>query len=596
MREGTGDWLRLERLRRLLDVLIRGPRRIVAPLVVVLAMTSVVAVGLDGAVLVGTGSASGASGPISDWTAAEAPLPTNADGNPFVTLGSVTCTSDGSCVATGDYTDTSGNQQGLIETFAGSAWTAAEAPLPSDAGANPRLSLGAVVCPADGSCVATGDYTDTSGSQQGLIETLASDTWTPMTAPLPSNAGDNPFVSLEPPACSSDGTCVVTGDYTDTSNDVRSTIETLSEGTWTAQQAPLPSNAGTSPGSSIGAPACPADGSCVAVVDYNDTTGNVQSSIDTLSGGHWSAMEAPLPSDDAASGHERNLLGPVSCPAVGSCVAVGSFTPTTGNFQGFIETLAGGSWTPLDAPLPANAPSADAVASLGVVTCPTPGTCVAVGWYYDTSGSYHVIDETLAGGTWTPTEEALPAHPAPRNPSDPGQGLGNVTCQDTGSCMAVGSYFAGRKDKGIIETLTSGSWSTIKAPLTTKAASDLVSTLDDVTCSSGGSCLAVGSSGGDPLVETLPGGEVAPSVSSADEATFTVGASGTFSVTATGTPLPVITKKGRLPKGLRFTAGTGTATIAGTPTGATGTFPITIEAKNGVAPTASQFLTLTVTS
>jgi hypothetical protein len=85
-------------------------------------------------------------------------------------------------------------------------------------------------------------------------------------------------------------------------------------------------------------------------------------------------------------------------------------------------------------------------------------------------------------------------------------------------------------------------------------------------------------------------------VSSANQATFSVGQSGSFSVTATGTPLPTITKKGRLPKGLHFAPGTGTAIISGTPTGAPGNFPITIEAQNGVAPTASQFLTLTITS
>jgi hypothetical protein len=445
--------------------------------------------------------------------------------------------------------------------------------------------------------VATGNYTDSGGDQQGLIETLAADAWTALKAPLPANAGGNPFVSLDAPACPVDGSCVATGDYTDTSGNVRSTIETLAGGSWTAQQAPLPFNAGASPGSSIGAPACPSAGTCVVMADYNDTSGDVQSSIDTLSGGQWSATEAPVPSNEAATGHQRNLLGPVNCPAPGSCVAVGSFTPTSGNFHGFIETLESGTWTPMDAPLPANAPSTDAFASLGVVTCPVSGTCVAVGWYYDSSGNYHVIDETLVGGTWTPTEQALPSRPAARNPSDPDQGLGNVTCQVSGSCMAVGSYFdTGRKDKAIIETLATGSWTTIKAPLTTKAASNQPSILHDVTCSSGGSCLAVGSSGGDPLVETLPGGEVPPSVSSVDQATFTVGQSGTFSVTATGTPLPSITKKGRLPKGLHYTPGTGTATISGTPTGAAGNYPITIEAQNGVAPTASQFFTVTITS
>jgi len=108
--------------------------------------------------------------------------------------------------------------------------------------------------------------------------------------------------------------------------------------------------------------------------------------------------------------------------------------------------------------------------------------------------------------------------------------------------------------------------------------------------------VAVGRFGGGPLIETLAGGESAPTFSSADQATFTVGEPGAFTVTATGTPLPDITKKGRLPKGLSFTKGTGTASISGTPTGAGGTFTVTIEAQNGVVPSASQSLTLTITT
>jgi hypothetical protein len=85
-------------------------------------------------------------------------------------------------------------------------------------------------------------------------------------------------------------------------------------------------------------------------------------------------------------------------------------------------------------------------------------------------------------------------------------------------------------------------------------------------------------------------------VSSADNASFTVDVAGSFTVTATGTPAPVITKRGRLPKGLHFTTGTGTAMISGTPLGAPGTFAVTIQAQNGVLPSASQFLTLTITT
>jgi len=477
------------------------------------------------------------------------------------------------------------------------AWNALEAQLPPNAGAAPLVFLGGVACPADGSCVATGDYTDTSGNQQGLLEKLSAGTWTAAEAPLPSNAGSNPRSSLSAPACPADGSCVATGDYTDTVGNVRSTIETLAAGSWSAQEIPLPGDAGANPGSSIGAPACPGVGACVAMADYTDTSGNVQTAIETLSGGTWTADEAPLPADEAASGHQRNILGPVACPAIGSCVAVGSFAPTSGTFQGFIETLSLGTWTATEAPMPANAPATDGFARLDTVTCPSVGGCVAVGWYYDTSGSYHEVMETQSAVTWTPVEQQVPAHPAAKNPTNTDEGIGNVSCPTTGACVAVGSYFDNsRRDKSTIATLAGGTWAVIKAPLPTAANENLASNLVAVTCSPAGACVAVGSAGGDPLIETLPGGESPPNVSSADQATFTVGQSGSMTISATGTPLPHITKRGRLPKGLHFSAGTGTATISGTPLGAPGSFPVTIVAQNGVFPTASQFLTLTITA
>jgi hypothetical protein len=592
MKALTSDRLRPGHSRlRLLAAIAAGPRLLSATLVVAFGTISMSVAGSTGSVTTPAFAAS----PVVAWTASSAPLPAGAGSDPLVSLSSVACPVDGSCVATGNYTDTSGDQQGLIETLSGGTWTALSAPLPAGAGTEPLVSLGSVTCPADGSCVATGDYSDTSGDQLGLIETLSGGVWTALLAPLPAGAGGNPRSTLNAPACPVDGSCVVTGDYADTSASVRSTIDTLAGGVWTAIAAPLPP--GAVPGSSIGAPACPADGTCEAMAEYTDISGNVQTAIETLSGGTWSPLEAPIPDGDAASGHQRNILTGVNCATPGSCVAVGSFTPASGNFQGLIETLSGGSWTPSAAQLPAGAPTTDGVAQLDGVTCPATGACVAIGWYYDTSGNYHVVMETQSGGVWTPMAQTLPRSPAARNPATPGQGIGNASCAATGSCVAVGSYFEkGHKDKAIIEALAGGNWSTIKAPLPTNAKGNPASDLQEVTCSTDGSCMAVGAVGGDPLIEALPGGETSPSVSSPNQVTFTVDTPGSFIVAATGTPVPSITKKGKLPKGLHFTAGTGTATISGTPLGVAGSFSVTIEAQNGVLPTASQFLTVTITS
>ncbi|HEY5435965.1 MAG TPA: putative Ig domain-containing protein [Candidatus Limnocylindrales bacterium] len=89
----------------------------------------------------------------------------------------------------------------------------------------------------------------------------------------------------------------------------------------------------------------------------------------------------------------------------------------------------------------------------------------------------------------------------------------------------------------------------------------------------------------------------APVITSLNNATFTVGNTGTsFTVTSTGFPTPVISETGALPGGVTFTANAnGTATLAGTPASGTGgTYPITFTATNGVGPNATQSFTLTV--
>ena len=91
---------------------------------------------------------------------------------------------------------------------------------------------------------------------------------------------------------------------------------------------------------------------------------------------------------------------------------------------------------------------------------------------------------------------------------------------------------------------------------------------------------------------TLTVNQVA-AIISANSSTFAVGAAGSFTVTATGSPKPVLSESGALPSGVTFAAATGV--LSGTPgAGTGGTYPITFSAQNGVGTTATQSFTLTV--
>lgn len=85
----------------------------------------------------------------------------------------------------------------------------------------------------------------------------------------------------------------------------------------------------------------------------------------------------------------------------------------------------------------------------------------------------------------------------------------------------------------------------------------------------------------------------APAITSANAATFDIGAFGSFTMTFTGSPPPVIGESGTLPGGVAFNASTGE--LSGTPAaGTTGTYPITFFASNGFGSAATQNFTLTV--
>jgi YVTN family beta-propeller protein len=79
-----------------------------------------------------------------------------------------------------------------------------------------------------------------------------------------------------------------------------------------------------------------------------------------------------------------------------------------------------------------------------------------------------------------------------------------------------------------------------------------------------------------------------PSITSAGEVTFNTGAAGSFTVTATGFPAPVLSESGALPAGVTFDSTDGV--LAGTPAaGTAGRYPILMSASNAGGITSQQF-------
>ena len=458
-------------------------------------------IALAGALVAGgVATLTGAAAAVEQQAAAAissivAPLPSGDSGASEAMLTADTCPSSGVCVAIGGYYDSAG-QAGLIEVRHSGSWTATKAPLPSDAASSTGIKLTAVSCVSTSSCVAVGNYLTASKGYYGLIETLAGGTWTASTAPLPSIdiPQNGPAVHLYDVSCSG-GTCAAVGDneYVSTmdGNTYQSAlIETLSGGSWTAEEAPT----GSGETQSLAGVSCPAAGDCEAT-GWGDLASPTTALIETLSAGTWQGQWAPLPANAANFG--ASFLQAISCISVGACVSSGYYTVSDSQ-EALIETLTGSTWQALQAPLPSSAGS-NPLVLLPAISCAST-TCAAAGTYTNRAGVPNVgFLETLASGTWSAIAAPRGAH---NSTTISFYGGADVACTASGRCLAAGGggHFPDGAD-GAIEKLTNGSWHALETPFPAGWSSPSLVRPLAAACPSTGSCVAVGWVGSTPQSE-----------------------------------------------------------------------------------------------
>jgi hypothetical protein len=417
----------------------------------------------------------------STWTAARAPLPTNAD-HTFAQVNSVACPAVSTCTAVGSYTGSAG-YQGLLLTKSGSSWTAVQAPLPAGAAADPYAILGSVACPSVSECIVAGRYFDAAGNLEGLLLTGSGSSWTAIQAPFPPGAATNPDVHLSGLACApASNECAAVGSYDDASTGGQQGLLLTGSGvSWASAKAPVPSGASGFPRVDIRAVTCPAASECVAVGSYLDSETDTQSLVVTGFGSSWSAVEAPLPG--GASDVGDTGLETVACSSVSACGAFGVYP---GGHGGWLLTGSGASWTAADAPLP---PNGELTNSLDAAYCHGVSPCTVVGSYDGTNG---LDGEALTGSrsSWAATETPLPGNAA----VDPETSLNSVSCVSAGTCLAVGTYTtASGKDRGVLISGASSSWSAIESALPRGGGPGSNSSLLDGACArKASSCVAVG--------------------------------------------------------------------------------------------------------
>lgn len=231
---------------------------------------------------------------------------------------------------------------------------------------------------------------------------------------------------------------------------------------------------------------CPAAGSCFAVGQYVDGSG-YQGMIATLQAGQWTAATAPLPSDKAATPNAQ--LVHVSCAGT-SCVAFGTYTATDNKAHFLVETLASGVWTPTAA----SSPILTNPKTVAGVSCGASNSCTLVGDYVGTDNLERGYVETY-NGTWSSHDVTLPVDAiSPSSASLALFKLEAVSCS-TSLCQAVGQYvITDGTSRGLAVSITpsAGTVNSTQLPMGSPAEYEF-GDLNRVSCASNGQCAAIGS-------------------------------------------------------------------------------------------------------
>lgn len=448
------------------------------------------------------------------WSLQAVPSPVGSTG---AQLRSVSCTAASACTAVGAY-KTVGATLTLAERWNGTEWHVQTTP--NSGTANNALS--GVSCKAANACTAVGG---TSGGT--LAEHWNGSEWVIQETPTSA-----PGSTLSGISCSSTTTCNAAGDdgeggslqesssgsswsigetkhATDDSEDVSCTSASACTAVgsyyplelsgsrilaarwngsdWSAQRAPNPPETTAVFFAGV---SCTAVDSCTAVGSYTTTT-----SPGTLPlAEHWNGSEWSIQATPTLSGVRNVGFGGVSCSAAAACTAVGTVEGPEDSTT-FVERWNGTEWAIQESPNPVESPNAQ----LYAVSCSASNSCVAVGYYF-TNSSFDVnlpLVEHWNGTTWS-----LQTAPLPTSGED--GALFGVSCSAASICTAVGQYArSGSDNETLAERWNGTEWSAQPTP----NAGSFGDNLAGVSCRASNACSAVGSSGSSVLAAGWNGTE-----------------------------------------------------------------------------------------
>ena len=366
---------------------------------------------------IGVGESAGGSGPStlaegwngSSWSVQPTPDPEGADPS---ALAAVSCPSTDDCLAVGSYFDNEFTAP-LAERWNGLAWSILPAaPVPRDA---QFAVFAGVSCVSSDECVAVGSYYNGS-TNLALAEAWNGSAWSIQTTPSVSGVQASVLHGV---SCPTGRECTAVGSYSD-ANGTWSLAEIWNGSEWSMQQTPIPIG---SQFSELNAVSCLTAGRCSSVGDYTNATGTVTLAL-ASNGSAWSIQATPNP-----AGSFTSVLDALSCPAAKSCTAVGAASAGAGSMS-LAEGWDGSAWT---IQIAANPTKTSNSALLGL-SCRSSRDCTAVGSYENANQTATLtLAEAWNGSVWAAQTTPNPARAEQSY-------LYSTSCPSPGSCVAVGYY------------------------------------------------------------------------------------------------------------------------------------------------------------
>jgi hypothetical protein len=318
------------------------------------------------------------------------------------------CPAFARCVVGGYIADTHGNRQPFVDEQSAGSWPTA-APVPGNLNKGSLGEVTSLSCTSLGSCAASGFYTDARSGRQAFVITEAHGDWGPMQNLAGSlNKGENAQVSQVScgvsPKLVSIVTCAAVGYYTAGNGQGQAFTATMANGKW-GPAVQVPGSAALNKGgfAQLNSVSCPAAGDCSAGGSYAPSKTSTAPLVVTERNGSWSKAAAVPGAATLNTGKDMSVTA-VSCVSPGLCSATGDFR-TSKHAQGvWAASQNGGRWAAAGTIPGLSGLATGGQAEVNGLSCATSGSCGLVGDYITTGSQQPFV---VSGSVDAPTATTM---------------------------------------------------------------------------------------------------------------------------------------------------------------------------------------------